>query len=52
MRKYEVDVVVTLTIEAEDPNTAIEKATKIVNDCIKGKTNNRRLPVWYRVKTV
>ena len=50
MRKYEVDVVVTLTIEADNPDLASKKATKIVDDCVKGKTNNIYYPEWTTIR--
>ena len=47
--RYNVNVVVTITLVAENQNDACEKAQSIVANCLDGKTNNNCYPDWIRV---
>ena len=47
--RYNVDVVVTITLEAENQNDACEQAQSIVANCLDGKTNNNYYPNWIGV---
>lgn len=48
--RYNVDVVVTVTLEAENQNDACDKAQSLVAKCLDGKTNNDYYPNWIGIK--
>lgn len=47
---YDVDVVVTITLQAENENDACSKAQKLVDECLDGQTNNNFYPDWISVR--
>ena len=47
--RYNVNVVVTITLNAENQNDACEQAKSIVANCLDGKTNNNCYPDWIMV---
>lgn len=50
MRTYNVEVLVTITLEAENQNEACSKAQNLVYKCVEGKTNNDYYPDWIGVR--
>ena len=50
MQAYNVDVVVTITLEAENQNDACQKAQDLVWNCVNGKTNNNYAPQWIGIR--
>ena len=47
---YDVDVIVTITLQAENQNDACSNAQKLVDECLDGKTNNNFYPDWIAVR--
>ena len=47
---YDVDVVVTITLQAENQNDACANAQKLVDECLDGKTNNNFYPDWIGIR--
>ena len=47
---YNVEVVVTITLDAETQNDACAKAQNIVAKCVEGKTQNNYYPDWIGVR--
>ena len=47
---YDVDVVVTITLQAENQNDACSKAQKLVDECLDGITNNNFYPDWIGIR--
>ena len=50
MRTYNVEVVVTITLEAENQNDACSKAQNLVYNCVEGKTNNDYYTDWIGIR--
>ena len=50
MQTYDVEIVVTITLEAETQNDACAKAQSLVAKCVEGKTQNNYYPDWIGVR--